>query len=159
MTKLFRDCFQHLNSVERHRISIPTSEITLRLNRGERPEPVPISVQAMVANRLVECLPALQQSPTYPEFYNTLSVFAGFPPEQICIGLGIEDLIRTLYILCCDPGQPVAAMWPSCAMFEVYAESFALQHVKITPKPGEDFPMSRVIASVPSNTRLVLLPN
>ena len=158
MPRLLRDCFQHLTNVERHRIVMPT-DVTLRLNRGERPEPLPVNIQAVVANRLVHQLPVIQQYPTYPEFYTTLATHIGFPTENICIGAGIEDFIRTLYLLCCDPGQKVATLWPSCAMFDVYAKSFGLHHVKVIPKPGEEFPVSEVIAGIPSDTRLVFLPN
>lgn len=158
--QLFRDCFKHLSAVERHRITMPkTADVVLRLNRGERPEPLPLTIQAMVANQLVSALPVIQQYPTYQEFYDTLATHTGFSVEHICIGLGIEDFIRTLYLLCCDPGQKVATLWPSCAMFDVYAQVFGLNHVRVTPSPGHEFHISLVIGSIPSDTRLVLIPN
>lgn len=158
MVEIFRECFRHLSEVQRHRIVMP-SDVVLRLNRGERPEPIPLTIQAVVANRLVSALPVIQQYPSYQEFYDTLAAHIGFPTEHICIGLGIEDFIRTLYLLCCNPGEKVATLWPSCAMFDVYARAFGLNHIRLIPQPGIPLPMSTIIGSIPSDTRLVMLPN
>lgn len=151
---LFRACFQHLYDIERRRIP-PTPADDLRLHRLERPVEWPY--------RLVERLwaeqPPVNLYPDYAPFYERLSAFVGQPVERLVVGAGIEDFIRSLVMLCCDPGDVVAFTWPTCAMFDIYARVFGARAAHIVAHPAEPFLVDDLLRQLPNETRLLILPN
>jgi histidinol-phosphate aminotransferase len=155
---MLRKCFAHLNTIERKRIVMP-AVVGMRLNRGERPEPWPVAVQAAVSNALARRLSTFQQYPSYQEFYEKLSNYIGIPTSQIVVGAGIEEFIRTLMFLCCDPGQKAAVLWPTCAMYDIYAQAFGVDLIRVKPEPGKPFGMTDFMEAIPGDTRVVFVPN
>lgn len=154
---LFRQCFQHLYKIERKRI-VTAPNTFLRLNRGERPSPLPEEFRRHLRTHLQ--INTLQQYPSYPEFYERLSKYTGFPSDQIVAGSGIEEFIRTLFFLCCDPGQKAVVLWPSCAMFDIYAEVFGVDLIRIRTEPSKHLmSMSALMCMIPTDVRLVFIPN
>ena len=146
---MIRECFQHLYGIQRERIP-PTPEGNLRLHRLERPVPWP--------NELWPRIDRINQYPDYPPLYKRVAAHLGVKPEQIVLGNGIEDLVRTLVLLCCDPGDGFAFTWPTCKMFEIYAEVFQAQPFKIVTDPHKPLTVDDV-AAVAWEASLLLLPN
>lgn len=155
---MLRDCFKNLHKIERKRIVMPDI-VGLRLNRGERPEPLSAEIQSVVSNALARRLGSLQQYPSYSEFYQQLAQYVNFPVEQIVVGAGIEEFIRILMFLCCDPGQKAAVLWPTCAMYDIYAKAFDVNLIRIKPVPGVYFGISEFIKEIPKDTKVVFVPN
>lgn len=155
---LLRPCFQHLPSIERKRIEMP-ERVVLRLNRGERPVPLPSSIRSEIAARFHHY--SFQQYPSYTPFYDKLSSHIGFSKEQICVGAGIEEFIRTLTFLCCDPGQRVAVTWPTCAMYGIYALAFGAQLIKLQTNPDAPrWDVDKLLGYLSETSpRLLFLPN
>lgn len=153
---LFRSCFQHLDRIERQRI-ITAKNTRLRLNRGERPEALSEEFRRHIRARLR--LTELHQYPSYPAFYDKLARWLDVHVESIVVGAGIEEFIRTLMFLSCDPGEKAAVVWPSCAMYDIYAAAFGVDLVQIKAVPGDYFGMADLINQIPEDTRIVFLPN
>lgn len=132
---LFRSCFSHTSSIIRQRIiSPPDEKVVLRLNRGERPELSPTVRRAY--RQAFDSNPNLQRYPNYPPFYEALSRYIGFSTDCIVVGAGIEEFIRTLTFLCAEkPDRGVAVLWPTCAMYDIYAQAFGvdLHRIKYSP--------------------------
>lgn len=155
---LYRDCFQHLAQIERKRIVTPDN-VVLRLNRGERPEPLPSQIQYVLKAKLKEAVETTQQYPSYQQFYARLSKYTGFPKEQTVVGAGIEEFIRTLMFLCCDPGQKAVVLWPTCAMYDIYANAFGAWLYCVKTAPGQSFTVVDFIKQIPIDARVVFVPN
>lgn len=153
---MFRPEFQHLTEIERKRIVMPEN-VTLRLNRLERPE----AWEQGFLERLRAELPLgrVQQYPDYSTFYARLAAFNGVRPEEVVVGAGIEEFIRTLMLLCAAPGDKVAILYPTCAMFEIYARAFQIELIKVVPDPVGDFTTVDLAAQIPQDVKLVLLAN
>lgn len=132
---IYRECFQHLGGIKRKRI-VTAPNVRLRLNRGERPDPHFGSTQNVLANALFAWLNTIQQYPSYSDFYAKLAKHIGFPADQIVVGAGIEEFIRTLMFMCCEPGEKAAVLWPTCAMYDIYAAAFGVDLVRVMPYPG-----------------------
>jgi len=141
----YRECFQHLYKVKRVRIP-PTPAGDLRLHRLERPEPW-------------ERWPATNFYPDYAAFYRRLAEFIGFPAENFVAGNGIEDLIRSLVMLSCDPGDGLAYTAPTCAMFGLYAEIFGARKVEIATSPDHLLTTRDVCRAMSKGVKLLILPN
>jgi histidinol-phosphate/aromatic aminotransferase/cobyric acid decarboxylase-like protein len=138
---------------------VTAPNVVLRLNRGERPEPLPVVVFKELQHTLANYATGVQQYPSYQAFYERLSQHTGFPTNQIVVGAGIEEFIRTLMFLCCDPGQKAAVLWPTCAMYDIYAAAFGVDLVRIKPRPGELFAVADILKQLPPTTRVLFLPN
>jgi len=139
---MLRECFQHLGTLERKRISTAPN-VVLRLNRGERVEPLPRDL--LTAMTYAVRASSIQQYPDYAPFYTRLGLHVGMPPSQLVVGAGIEEFIRTLMFLCCEPKERVAVLWPTCAMYEIYSRAFGLRLMKMLTEPGTQTPMSSLI--------------
>jgi histidinol-phosphate/aromatic aminotransferase/cobyric acid decarboxylase-like protein len=128
--------FRHLEGVERCRIATPPN-IELRLNRGERPQPLPFEIRTLIADALVRSSETIHQYPDYISFYQELREFAGVddcPDIGLVAGAGIEEFIRSIMLLSCGVGyQAAAVLWPTCAMYEIYAKAWSINLRKIVP--------------------------
>jgi histidinol-phosphate aminotransferase len=152
---IYRKCFQHLHKIDRKRIPA-TPEGDLRLHRLERPHPWN---DDLLAEMWTMPPNTANHYPDYAMFSKNVAWFFGVKPEQIVLGQGIEDHIRSLFMLCCDPGDIVAYTWPTCAMFDIYAEVFGARPVRIKPHPRKRIAWDEFCAVIPDATRLVILPN
>lgn len=153
---MFRPEFQHLAQIERTRITMPEG-VRMRLNRLERPEPWQHGFLERL--RVSLALDEMQAYPAYPPFYDKLARFLGVMPEEIVVGAGIEEHIRTLFMLCIRPGDRVAFLWPTCAMFEIYARAFGAEVTRIIVEPGQYFSSVELIAELPADLKLLILAN
>lgn len=153
---MFRPEFQHLSTIERKRITMPDNT-RLRLNRLERPQ----AWQHGFLERLRVSLDLdeLQQYPAYTPFYERLAAFENVRPEEIVVGAGIEEFIRSLMMLCAGPGEKVAILWPTCAMFEIYARAFNIELVKIIPDPATGISIGTIVEQLPQDVRLFIMAN
>lgn len=158
VTNYFRDCFVHLPEIERKRIITPRN-VKLRLNRGECPDPLPLEIQSEISKRLLQWVNTTQQYPNYGPFYEKLSQHSGVPGSNIVVGAGIEEFIRMLMFLCCDPGQKAAVLWPTCAMYDIYARAFDIDLIRIMPVPGEPFDLVTLIPQMPDDIKVLFVPN
>lgn len=137
----------HLPSIARHRIPA-TPDGFMRLHRLERPEPWPEPLSGAM-----RAAPPGNLYPDYASFADRLKRFAGI--DRLVLGAGIEDLVRNLFML--HMGRRVAFTWPTCAMFDVYAEVFRCDAVRI-PTPFEGLALEAIGARL-AGVALLILPN
>ena len=149
MRRLYRDRWHHLYDVKRKRIP-PTPNDELRLHRLERPLPWDGSVWPTNHH--------LERYPDYPPLIRDIAQFNGVREDEVVLGQGIEDLIRTLVLLSCGPGDGFAFTWPTCAMFEMYSQIFDVTPVPIVTDPDRP-PDAADVASYAGSVQLLLLPN
>lgn len=129
---MFCHSFRHLQHIERKRIAMPEN-VTMRLNRGEQPERWSEGMQERM--RILWPSDTVQQYPSYSQFYKRVAHHVGVDPDSICVGAGIEEFIRMLIMLCCNPHDAFAVTWPTCAMYEIYARAFNAHLLKL---PADD---------------------
>lgn len=146
----------YLTGVERKRI-VTEDNVVLRLNRGERPFPLAPEVRAALAKVYADQIGLTQQYPSYQAFYEKYAASLGVPSENICVGAGIEEFIRVLMWL--HTTQHVAVLWPTCKMYEVYAEAFLVHLTRVAPVPDKPFTMNEFVAALHAETKMVFVPN
>lgn len=146
---LYRDRYQNLYDIKRKRIPATPDE-ALRLQRLERPLPWPKEIWPPDQH--------IERYPCYPPLIEKIADHEGLLPGNIVLGQGIEDFIRTLVLLSCDPGDGFAFTWPTCAMFELYAQIFSATAHPIVTDPRRP-PSAEEIASYAGISKLLLLPN
>lgn len=153
---MFRSCFDHLPTIERRRIA-PNKPDDARLHRGERVEPWPPALWDAVWDGWQPGL--IERYSSFPAFIDKLARFIGQPAERIVIGAGIEEFIRTLTFLCCDPGDKVASTWPSCAMYDLYPRIFGAKQVRVTTPLDGAWNADAICAQLYLDTKLFFLVN
>lgn len=151
---MYRAEFQNLYGIERKRIA-PTHENHLRLHRLERPE----QWEAELLDAIWQSQKPINWYPDYSPFHEKLAAFVGVNTQEIVLGAGIEDFIRTLFWLCCGPGDRVAYTWPTCKMFDIYAEVFQARAQRIVFEPDAPHTVEDVTRNLHEATRLLILPN
>lgn len=156
---LYRKSFQHLQELERKRIA-PTPEGHLRLQRLERPAMLP----GDVISQVWENQPPINFYPDYAAAHRKMSAFMGVHPDNLVMGAGIEDFIRTLIMLSCDPKQGFAYTWPTCAMFDVYAKAFQCDAVRFVMDPDKPYTVDELAFRLDfqahiHDVKLFILPN
>lgn len=126
----------------------------MRLHRLERPE----QWQPELLEAIWQAQKPINHYPDYDEFHSRLARFAGVSKHELVLGAGIEDFIRNLFLLC-GQANVVAYTWPTCAMFDIYAEVFSADPHRIVFTPEEPITVDRVIGGLPPETTLLILPN
>ena len=145
---------EHLAGIERRRIVMP-GNVAMRLNRLEKPEAWPEELVEEIRRTLP--VETIHQYPAYPPFYRRLADFIGVREDRIVVGAGSEEFIRIL--MAGAFGQKVAVLWPTCAMVDVYAESFRVELDRIVTNPHRPPTIYNLIHSVSQGAKLVMLAN
>lgn len=144
---------QHLSKILRKRIATPDG-IRMRLNRLEKPEPWSYVMQMRM--RIAMDADEVQQYPDYPSFYSQLAAFNDVPPDRVVVGAGIEEFIRSLFMIA---GGKVAFLWPTCAMFDLYARIFDVPVQRIVTDPRRGITAEEIAAQLDGDVKLLLLAN
>lgn len=151
---MLRPELDHLSGIDRTRIVMPDN-VTMRVGRLEKPEPWPVELIEAIRQSLP--LDRIQQYPDFPPFYARIAEFIGVSEDQIVVGAGIEEFIRTLMAGCF--GRKMAVLWPTCAMIDVYARSFQVDLNRIVTDPFRPPTILDVVDHIERDTSLVMLAN
>lgn len=143
----------HLQTIERRRIAMPDG-VRMRLNRLEKPEPWSSFMQGQIRHAIDTN--AVQQYPDYPACYRKLAAFFAVPADRLVIGAGIEEFIRSLFMIA---GGKVAFLWPTCAMFELYARIFDVPVQRIVTDPRGEISGEWIASQLEPDVKLLLLAN
>lgn len=124
--------FAHLSDFPRARIAEPDN-VKLRLQRMEKPQAWPVDLMTKI--RMFPAS-AINQYPRYDLFYEKLAGFVGCGVENLIVGHGSDELIRSIFAIYTSPGDGVAFPYPSYAMYEVYCRMFGVEADKMVSYPG-----------------------
>jgi histidinol-phosphate aminotransferase len=109
-------------------------------------------------------LAAFGASHRYPdidarELREALGAYVGAPAEQVVVGAGLDDVLKTMATALLDPGDRVVISEPT---FGVYRPLFARFGAEVVDAPlGEGFALDpeRVLAAIDGRTKVVLVCN
>lgn len=129
----------------------------VRLGRNERLGPLPEWF-------LEELRQAVQSEffTNYPsdlELYERLSEATGLKIEQLLLTPGSDAAFKALYHAYLNPGDTVATMFPSYAMYEVYAQMFEAKVAKTSFDENLGLDFDRLLESIVPGVRLVVIAN
>lgn len=149
--------YRHLYDIQRLRIpERKQGPGGLRLHRNEKPGNWPKDLLERIFTSVPDNL--LQRYPDVGPFYAKLAGFLGVPIENVLVTAGIEEAIRTILTLSCDPGDTFVST-PGYAMYEVYGRIFGLNLQQITYIPDRLMLATEFCAKIPAGTKVVFLPN
>lgn len=145
-----------LASVERASEAFAGREGLVPLDRNERLGPLPDwfieKLREGVASDLLTTYPILDG------LYADLVERAGLPREQLLLTPGSDAVFRTVYQAFVAPGDVVAMIDPSYAMYSVYAEIFGATAVKV-PVGADLRPDTAALVDAVGKARVALLAN
>lgn len=128
------------------------------LNLNESPYPM--------SPRAQQVLQDFTSGNRYPDYTQAplreaIGTYVGFPPEQIAVGAGLDDVFAILATLFVDPDKEVVISDPT---FGVYSTFYPLHGAKIVnvplgPAPHFSFNPDAVINAVNENTAFVMICN
>lgn len=98
----------------------------------------------------------------YPQtylLYEKLSKYLSIPQENLLITAGSDAAIKNTFEVFVSPGDGVVIPDPTYAMYEIYANLFNANLIKISYADDLSFSVSDLFSSVDSSTKLVALAN
>ena len=99
---------------------------------------------------------------TYPETGKLKSLLAddlGVSKEQILLTNGSDDGLKTIFEVFGDYGKKMVSVWPSFAMYMVYAKMNGMIHVEVPYNDDFSVDVDCIINSIDSETSIVSLLN
>lgn len=125
------------------------------LDRNERLAPLPgwvlDEIRAGIESSLLTRYPALD------ELYQDLSEMLRVRPEQLLLTAGSDAAFRALHHVYVRPGDRVAMLEPSYAMYPIYARMFGATPVQVPFAPDLSLDTERLLDAVGTGVRMVLL--
>jgi histidinol-phosphate aminotransferase len=128
----------------------------LSLDRNERLAPLPEAVVDELRAQFDSAL--LTSYPTLEPTYEDVAAHLGVPREHVLLTPGSDAAIKALFHVYVQPGDRVAMLQPSYAMYPVYARIFRAQAVETPFAEDLTFDLDAFLASM-DGARLVLLAN
>ncbi|MBI5201908.1 MAG: histidinol-phosphate aminotransferase family protein [Elusimicrobia bacterium] len=154
---MFLERFQHLADLPRTRVPERAyGPDSLRLQRNEKPNAWPKDLLDKIYGTVPQNL--LQRYPDALPFYAKLSKFLGVPAENLLVASGIDEPIRNLLTLTCEPGDAYV-FTPGYAMYEVYGRMLGLKPTQIAYDPRKFMTAEEFCAKIPAQAKIVFLPN
>lgn len=153
---MYRAAVRHLYQIPRTRIDV-TPDHHMRLHRLERPEPWDEEFRRILWSDLPANLS--NYYPDYSSFYQRVALFAGVNSKELVVGAGIEDFIRSLILLTCEPGEIVAFTHPTCAMFDIHCQIARAVARPVYTNPDYPLGVAELCSYIEQGVRLLLLPN
>lgn len=152
---MYLDKYKNLYDAVRIRKPEPT-DIRLRLHRNEKVDAWPQSMLKEIYAAIPDFM--LQQYPDLSPFYEKLSNFLKVPQANLLVASGIDEPIKSLMLLCCDPGDKIV-FTPGYAMYEVYARMFRIEPIAIKYVPDRFTTPAGIIERTPKDAKILFLPN
>lgn len=142
-------------TVIRSRISIPGKN-TIQLHRNTRPE----LYDTLIIDKLRTYIPldTLARYPDINRFMTRLSQFVEIDQENIMLSSGIDGSIKTVLETYSTPGSTIALLTPTYKMYEVYAEVYELNLIKIQTKSDLTIDINDIFKTIP-HIKILFLPN
>lgn len=129
----------------------------LRLDRNEKVDVWPSGFLAKVFSEKPDYFLSV-----YPEsgpLYKKLSKYLGVNEEQIMLTSGIDGAIKTLYEIMTQPGDVVAVLSPTYAMYNVYSNLYQVKLEEIGYKPDFSLDMEKLDAVLAKRPTMLFVPN
>ena len=127
------------------------------LQRNEKPDNWPKDLQDRIFGTIPDDL--LQRYPDPTEVYAKLAGFLGIPEKNLLLTSGIEEAIRVILTLACEPGDTFAVPWPTYAMYRVNGNILNLNLAPITYTPEHFTTPTELCSGLPRDTKVLFLPN
>jgi histidinol-phosphate aminotransferase len=121
----------------------------------------PVSWTPELLEKIYASVPAdtLQQYPDPNLFYKTLAVFLNIKPEELLLTSGIDEAIRSILTLYCEPGDDIVVTAPGYAMYKVYSQIFQLNMTPIHFSPEHFLSPEEIVLKIPDGAKIIFLAN
>ncbi|MGY9004075.1 MAG: aminotransferase class I/II-fold pyridoxal phosphate-dependent enzyme, partial [Rhodospirillales bacterium] len=121
----------------------------------------PVSWPPELLDKIYASAPAdtLQQYPDPQPFYQELAAFLNVKPEELLFTSGIDEAIRSILMLYCEPGDGIVVTAPGYAMYQVYSQIFQINMTPVHFSPDYFLPPEELLLKIPDGTKAVFLAN
>jgi len=143
-------------AVQRASEAFAGREGLIALDRNERLGPLPDWFLEKLREGVTADL--LTSYPAYDGIYADLAERTGLPREQLLLAPGSDAAFRCVFQAFVAPGDRVAMIDPSYAMYAVYSDLFAANAIKV-PVGADLQPDTAALVDAVGQSRLTLLAN
>ena len=90
---------------------------------------------------------------------NAVAGFLGVQPGEVLLTNGVDEAIHLLCETFLEPNDEVLIPVPTFTMYEISAAATGAHVIPVAADPAFRFPKSRLISSISSRTRLIMIAN
>ena len=127
------------------------------LDRNERLSPIPEWVVEILRNGVESSL--LTGYPMLEDLYEDLVRTFGVPRDQLLLTAGSDAAFRALHHAYARPGDRIVMLWPSYAMYPIYARMFGAEPIQVPFPVDLSLDVDSLLAAITPDVRMVLLAN
>ena len=153
MEKYFKRSVLHLDGY----ISPPQKDYLAKLNQNENPFDVPQNIK----DKLCENAKTLSWNRypvnTSPELRSQLAVWHRIDESQILLGSGSNQIFQSMLSAVVEPGDKIIYCPPTFSLFDLYADLYGGELIKVQHAPGENFPVDRLLQAIDKHQPKIVL--
>ncbi len=138
-------------------ISPPQKEYLAKLNQNENPFDVPQEIKEELCRQAEKLSWNRYPVNTSPELRNRLAEWHNVRERQILLGNGSNQILQTLFSAVIEPGDKVIYCPPTFSLFDMYADLYGGELIKVHHAPGEDFPINELLQAVEKHRPKIIL--
>ena len=129
----------------------------IRMDLNENPGGLPEEFIGRVLDKVDPRF--LSQYPETVPFTKTLAGYLGVDIDQICLTNGSAEAIRHIIEAYSGPGGRIVSVDPSYAMFDVYAQMYGREHVKVGYNDDLTINIDSIIREITPETQIIVVLN
>jgi histidinol-phosphate aminotransferase len=149
---------RHLRDITRFRVSEGRDLVNgLRLDRNERVEAWPPGFLAEIFKATPDYF--LSCYPETGTLYTILAKHLSVSEDQLLLGSGIDGIIKALFEVMTSPGDEIAVLAPSYAMYHVYSNIFQTKLVEVSYDQNLQLDRAKLNQVIDRKPTMLFLPN
>jgi len=148
--------FYHKN-IDRERIAIPQEEDMIEMHRNVRFDLYGKKFDKKLKKYL--SFKNLSKYPQVEKLYTKLAKFNNLEENNFLVTAGIDAGLKTIFEMCSQKNSKVICLTPTYAMYQVYADAFEVEMVKINSKRDFSIDLKELLDSIDYDIDIVFLPN
>lgn len=146
----------HHKRIQRVRISEPVNHL-VEMHRNVRVE----SYSKLIADKIKNDIDftKLSHYPDIDPLLDKLANFHSIKSENILVTSGIDSGIKTIFEMCTKSGSNIVCLYPTYAMYKVYADAYDVNIINIISKKDYTIDLNDLLDSLSADVDVVFIPN
>ncbi len=138
-------------------ISPPQKQYLAKLNQNENPFDVPGDIKEKLCEDAKKLSWNRYPMNTSPELRRQLAEWHLVSETQILLGSGSNQIFQIMLSAVIEPGDKVMYCPPTFSLFDLYADLYGGELIKIHHAPGTDFQIDRLLQAVEQHKPKIIL--
>jgi len=138
-------------------ISPPQKEYLAKLNQNENPFDVPPDIKEELCEKAKKISWNRYPMNTSPELRSQLAEWHEMNEAEILLGSGSNQILQTILSAVIEPDDKIIYCPPTFSLFDMYAELYGGNLIKVYHPPGTNFPLDELLHTIEQHKPKIIL--